>query len=43
MSKKVFWPDPKVSSSKKSGTYGSYKEFMQKANALREEQEKAQQ
>lgn len=42
MKKKVVWPEPKLTSAKKRpGEYGSYQEFLQKANALREEQEQA--
>ena len=41
--KKVVWPEAKISSNnKKAGTYGSYREFLEKANKLREEQEQAQ-
>lgn len=42
MSKRVVWPEAKVSSAKRSpGSYGSFKELMQKANSLRAEQEQA--
>ena len=41
MKKKIHWPDAKITSKKKAGTYGSYKEFIQKANKIREEQQEA--
>lgn len=42
MSKKIVWPSAKVTSAKTAGTYGSYQEFVQKANVIRSEQEQAQ-
>jgi hypothetical protein len=42
MSKKVVWPEAKISSSKKSGTYSNYREFLQKANTMQVEQQSAQ-
>lgn len=42
MSKKIVWPEPKISSAKRApGTYGSFNEFLAKADAIRFEQEKA--
>jgi hypothetical protein len=43
MKKTVNWPAPKVTSAKRAaGSYGSFKEFAQKADALAQEQERAQ-
>lgn len=41
-SKKVVWQQPKITSARKPGTYGSFREFMEKANKFRAEQEEAQ-
>jgi hypothetical protein len=42
MSKKVVWGQPKVSSSKRTGKYKNVREFLKKANAIRDEQLEAQ-
>lgn len=43
MSKRVVWPDAKIASAKRApGQYGSFKELMNKAEALRQEQQAAQ-
>lgn len=43
MSKKVTWGPPKIASANRApGTYGSFKELLQKANAMKAEQEEAQ-
>lgn len=43
MEKKVVWGPPKISSAKqRPGTYRTYGEFLAKANAIQQEQEKAQ-
>ena len=40
--KKVTWGPPKVgSANRKPGTYGSFQEFLQKANSMKQEQEDA--
>lgn len=41
--KKVTWGPPKIASAKRTpGTYGSFQELLQKANAMKAEQEEAQ-
>ena len=42
MSKTVIWGQGKYTSEKRAGTYGSYSEFVAKAERFRNEQEKAQ-
>lgn len=42
MSKKVVWPEPKITSAKRApGTYSSFRELVQKSEVLRLEQEQA--
>jgi len=41
MSKKIVWKDTPYSPKRKAGTYSSYREFLEKANKLQDEQEKA--
>lgn len=41
--KKVVWPEAKVTAKRAAGTYGSFQELMQKATALRAEQESVEQ
>lgn len=43
MKKIVSWPEPKISSAKRApGSYGSFREFMSKSEAIQAEQEAAQ-
>lgn len=43
MSKKVNWGPPKIGTANRApGTYGSFQEFLQKANSFKAEQEEAQ-
>ena len=42
MSKKVLWKDTPFQPKRQAGTYGSYREFLEKATKIQEEQERAQ-